>query len=75
MVIVKLPVGAEGAIDCELVGGVLQFELDETTPGLNGKVQLNVPVTYFLDALAAKANSPIVTSIVGVVDGIVKGLP
>jgi hypothetical protein len=51
------------------------LEIDENTAGIQGGLKVSIPVTYFLDALAAKANSPVVTSIVGVVDGIIKSLP
>lgn len=75
MQLVDVKLGAEGDIKVDLVSGVLQLELDENTAGLQGGLKINIPVTYFLDALAAKANSSLVTSIVAVVDGIVKGLP
>ncbi len=74
MQVVDVKLGAEGDCVVTLSGGVLSLMLSEKTAGLQGGINVNIPLAYFLDALKVKANNPIVTSIVSIVEGVLAGM-
>ncbi len=75
MEVVDIKLGPEGDVKLVLEAGVIKLTLDEKTPGLSGAVTVNIPLNYFLDALVVKANSPIVTGVVKVIEGVLVAIP
>lgn len=75
MQLIDLKLGSEGEIKADLVAGVVVMTIDEKTAGLSGGLQLKIPLAYFLDALVAKANNPIVTGVVKVMEGVLISMP
>lgn len=75
MHLVDVKLGSEGSAKIDLVAGTIVMALDEKTAGLSGGMQVSIPLTYFLDALVAKAGNPIVTGVVKVVEGVLVSMP
>ena len=75
MKLVDLKIGPEATAKIELSSGVFSIQLDEETAGLQGGLKLNIPLNYFLDALAEKANNQVVSSVVKVVESVIATLP
>lgn len=75
MQVVDVKLGSEGDCAVTLESGMLKLVLSENTPGLSGGVTINVPLSYFLDALAVKADNAIVTGVVKVLDGVLAAIP
>lgn len=57
MEITPLSVGPDCVGDITLSAGVLNLALTDKTPGLNGTLNLQLPIDYFIDALVAKLGS------------------
>lgn len=72
MQIVNQKIGAEGNIQVDLVNGVLNVVASENTPGCTVSVTAGIPLTYFVEAGAAKLNSPLLSSIAAILDGVLK---
>lgn len=72
MKIVSAKLGTEGNIEVELTAGNLTVTATEDTLGCKINVTATVPLTYLVDAGAAKANSPLLSAIAGVLDGALK---
>ncbi len=75
MQIVDVKLGTEGDVNVQLVGGKLTLVLAETTPGLTGGVTINIPLTYFLDALKVKLNNTLVSSFIDIIEGVLSTMP
>lgn len=75
MNIVNTKVGAEGQVSVDLEGGVLKVKGTEETQGLKLSLVVEAPLTYYLDAGAQKLNSPLMSALVGVLDGVIKQIP
>lgn len=75
MQLIDVKLGSEGEIKADLAAGIITLTIDEKTAGLAGGLQVSLPLNYFLDALAAKANNPIVTGIVKVMEGVLISMP
>lgn len=75
MKIIDIPLGAEGDLNITLSAGVLSLVASENTAGLQGGVQLNVPIPYFIDALVAKLGStPTEVAIASLLKSVLIGL-
>lgn len=75
MKVIDIPVGAEGEIDVEFSGGSFVLKATENTPGLQGAVNITIPVTYFVDALVQKlGGTPSELAIAQLLDSVLKGL-
>lgn len=72
MKIIDAKIGAEGSVSLEMVAGVLSFKAIEDTPGVKISLSADVPVTYLIDAGAQKANSPLLSAIASILDGVLK---
>lgn len=72
MVLLDTKLGAEGSVNLQLVGGALNLTASENTPGCTVSISASVPLTYFIDQGAQKINSPLVSSIAQVLDGVLK---
>ena len=75
MQVVDLKMGAEGDAELDIAAGNLVIKVQENTPGFQGAVNLNVPLTYFVDALAAKlGGTPTELAVAAMIDSVLKGL-
>lgn len=75
MQVVDIPVGAEGDVKVSFSQGVFSVVAGENTPGLTAGLTLNLPVTYFVDALAAKlGGTPTELAVAAMIDSVLKGI-
>lgn len=74
MNLVNQKIGAEGNITVDLTAGVLTMVATENTPGVQISINAAMPLTYLIDAGAQKMNSPLLTSVSQVLDGILKAM-
>lgn len=75
MQIVNVPLGSEGSVQVNFSQGNVSLSIAENTPGLTGAIQVNLPVTYFVDALVKKlGSSPTEVAVAALIDGVLKGL-
>lgn len=76
MQVVDIKLGAEGDANVSLVGGKIQIQVSENTPGLDGALQINIPLSYFLEALKAKLNNnALAVSIINIIEGVLASMP
>lgn len=74
MKVIDLDLGPEVDVKVDFAGGVLSVEVDADTAGLDGGLVLKVPVTYFIDALAAKFGAS-GQAVASMLDGLLKNIP
>lgn len=74
MNIVNQAIGSQGNITVDLTAGVLTMKASENTPGVSVAIDASMPLTYLIDAGAAKLNSPLLTAVSQVLDGILKAM-
>lgn len=75
MQIIDIPLGAEGNVEVDFSAGVFVIKASENTPGLQGSAQINIPVTYFIDAIVGKLGStPAEVAVAQLVESIIKGI-
>lgn len=67
-------IGAEGQLDIDLAAGKLTIAASENTAGAVATLSGSLDLTYMVDQGAQKINSPIVTALAAVVDGVLKTL-
>lgn len=67
-------IGSEGQLDLDLAAGKLTIAASENTAGAQVTLSGALDLTYFVDQGAQKVNSPIVSALAAVVDGVLKTL-